>query len=87
MMDVLKGMNSIKLRAVERSPGGKPSTRKDKKKRSLNDPTDPAAIIAKAWKHKFAHRNGDDAVNKENRSHDESPFSSPNVWAPPAKSY
>ncbi|XP_073505717.1 mitochondrial fission regulator 2-like isoform X2 [Phyllobates terribilis] len=78
MMDVLKGMNSIKLRAVERSPGGKPSTRKDKKKRSLNDPTDPAAIIAKAWKHKFAHRNGDDAVNKENRSHDESPFSSPN---------
>ncbi|XP_073516531.1 mitochondrial fission regulator 2-like [Phyllobates terribilis] len=78
MMDVLKGMNSIKLRAVERTPGGKPSTRKDKKKRSLNDPTDPAAIIAKAWKHKFAHRNGGDVVNKENRSHEESPFSSPN---------
>ncbi|XP_073431968.1 mitochondrial fission regulator 2 isoform X2 [Dendrobates tinctorius] len=77
MMDVLKGMNSIKLRAVERSPGGTPLTRKDKKRRSLNDPTDPAAIIARALKQKFAHRNGDDSVDKENRSHEESPFSSP----------
>ncbi|XP_040206420.1 mitochondrial fission regulator 2 isoform X2 [Rana temporaria] len=74
MMDVLKGMNSIRLRAVERSPGGTPLTKKDKKRRSLND---PAAIIAHALKQKFAHRHKNDSFDKENISHEESPFSSP----------
>ncbi|XP_068087733.1 mitochondrial fission regulator 2 isoform X2 [Hyperolius riggenbachi] len=74
MMDVLKDMNSVRLRVVERSPGGTPLTRKDKKRRSLND---PAAIIAHALKKKFAHRHNDDSLDKENRSHEESPFSSP----------
>ncbi|KAG9493468.1 hypothetical protein GDO78_001396 [Eleutherodactylus coqui] len=77
MMDVLKGINTIKLRAVERSPGGTPLTRKDKKRRSLNDPADPAAIIAQALRRKFAHRHNDDSMDKENRSYEESPFSSP----------
>ncbi|XP_040282983.1 mitochondrial fission regulator 2 [Bufo bufo] len=77
MMDVLKGINTIKLRTVERSPGGTPLTRKDKKRRSLNDPTDPAAIIARALKQKFAHRHKDDSYDKENRSCEDSPFSSP----------
>ncbi|XP_075056776.1 mitochondrial fission regulator 2 [Mixophyes fleayi] len=74
MLDVLKGMNSIRLRAVERSPGGTPLTSKYKKRCSLND---PAAIIAHALKQKFAHRQNDDLFDKENRSHEESPFSSP----------
>ncbi|XP_075718610.1 mitochondrial fission regulator 2 isoform X2 [Rhinoderma darwinii] len=77
MMDVLKGMNSIRLRAVERSPGGTPLTKKDQRRRSLNDPTDPASIIARALKQKFAHRHEDDAIDKENRSYEESSFSSP----------
>ncbi|KAM9316146.1 mitochondrial fission regulator 2 [Gastrophryne carolinensis] len=75
MMDVLKDLNSIKLRAVERSPGGTPLTKKDKR-RSLND---PAAIIAHALKQKFSHRRGDDSFDKENRSREESPFSSPEM--------
>ncbi|XP_063773462.1 mitochondrial fission regulator 2 isoform X2 [Pseudophryne corroboree] len=74
MLDVLKDMNSIRLRAVERSPGGTPLASKNKKRRSLND---PAAIIAHALKQKFAHRHKDDSFDKENRSHEESPFSSP----------
>ncbi|KAM8945545.1 mitochondrial fission regulator 2 [Pelodytes ibericus] len=74
MMDILKGINTIRLRSVERSPGGTPLTRKDKKRRSLND---PAAIIAQALKQKFAHRRCDDSFDKENRSHEESAFSSP----------
>ncbi|XP_018412432.1 PREDICTED: mitochondrial fission regulator 2 [Nanorana parkeri] len=74
MLDVLKDMNSIRLRAVERSPGGTPLTRKDKKRRSLND---PAAIIAHALKLKFAHRHKDESLDKENRSYEDSPFSSP----------
>ncbi|OCT80291.1 mitochondrial fission regulator 2 [Xenopus laevis] len=76
MMDVLKGMKSIQLRAVERSPGGTPLTRKDKKRRSLDD---PAAIIANALKQKFAHRLKNDSFDKENISHEESPFSSPEI--------
>ncbi|KAM4770994.1 mitochondrial fission regulator 2 [Rhinophrynus dorsalis] len=74
MMDVLKGMNSIRLRAVERSPGGTPLTRKGKKRHSLND---PAAIIAQALKQKFAHKINDDSYDKGNLSHEESAFSSP----------
>ncbi|XP_053315153.1 mitochondrial fission regulator 2 [Spea bombifrons] len=74
MMDVLKDINTVRLRAVERSPGGTPLTRKDKKRRSLND---PAAIIAHALKKKFAYRQNDDSFDKENRSHEDSAFSSP----------
>ncbi|XP_063297263.1 mitochondrial fission regulator 2 [Pelobates fuscus] len=74
MMDVLKGMNTIRLRAVERSPGGTPLTQKGKKRRSLND---PASIIAHALKQKFAHRHNDDSFDKENKSQEEFAFSSP----------
>ncbi|MEE6463865.1 hypothetical protein FKM82_006080, partial [Ascaphus truei] len=47
MLDILKGMNSVKLRAVKRSPeqSFKPS-----------DPMDPATLIAEALKKKFAYR-------------------------------
>ncbi|MEE6475761.1 hypothetical protein FKM82_010853 [Ascaphus truei] len=74
MMDVLKDMTKIRLRAVERSPGGTPITRKDKKRRSLND---PAAIIAHALKQKFAHTRNNNSFDKENKSSEESSFSSP----------
>ncbi|XP_029452481.1 mitochondrial fission regulator 2 isoform X2 [Rhinatrema bivittatum] len=74
MMDVLKDLSKIRLRAVERSPGGTPIT-KTKKRNSLSD---PAALIAHALKQKFAHRkNDDDSFGKENKSFEDSSFSSP----------
>ncbi|CAO2580199.1 Mitochondrial fission regulator 1 [Lemmus lemmus] len=48
MLEVLKDMNSVKLRSVKRSE-------KDVKPRPV-DATDPAAILAEALKKKFAHR-------------------------------
>nr|XP_056709596.1 mitochondrial fission regulator 2 [Euleptes europaea] len=75
MTDVLKDINKVKLRAVERSPGGTPLP-KTKKVNRLQ--WDPAALIAKALKEKFAaYSNSDDSFDKENRSSDASPFSSP----------
>nr|XP_033794200.1 mitochondrial fission regulator 2 isoform X2 [Geotrypetes seraphini] len=74
MMDVLKDLNKIHLRAVERSPGGTPVTTKQKR----NSMSDPAAFIAHALKQKFAHRGNDDSsFDKENKSYEESSFSSP----------
>ncbi|KAK6489025.1 mitochondrial fission regulator 2-like isoform X1 [Huso huso] len=73
MLDVLKEMNKVRLRAVERSPGGTP-VMKDKKRVSLSD---PAALIADALKRKFAHRHKEDSFDKENRSFETSPFGSP----------
>ncbi|KAG2467061.1 AHI1 protein, partial [Polypterus senegalus] len=74
MLDVLKDINKVQLRAVERSPGGTPVMRKDRKRVSLSD---PAALIADALKRKFAHRQKEDSFDKENRSFDTSPFGSP----------
>ncbi|KAK3785666.1 hypothetical protein RRG08_035250, partial [Elysia crispata] len=54
MADVLKGLGSVKLRAVERSPGGTPMCRR----KVDRTPTDPASIIARALKKKFASHRG-----------------------------
>ncbi|NXD27628.1 MTFR2 regulator, partial [Spelaeornis formosus] len=77
MMDVLKDLNKVQLRAVERSPGGTPLSRLKKTQRS---DWDPVALLTHALKQKFAHRNDeDDSLDKENNSFDSSPFSSPEV--------
>ncbi|XP_069462854.1 mitochondrial fission regulator 2 [Ambystoma mexicanum] len=76
MMDVLKDLNKIQLRAVERSPGGTPVMKKGKKRDSLSD---PAELIAYALKKKFSHRKNDDSFGKENKSFESSPFSSPDT--------
>uniref|UniRef100_A0A8C3SUS5 Mitochondrial fission regulator n=1 Tax=Chelydra serpentina TaxID=8475 RepID=A0A8C3SUS5_CHESE len=74
MMDVLKDINKIRLRTIEKSPGGTPLPKTRKRR---NSQWDPAALIAQALKQKFAHQNGNDSLDKENRSCDTSPFSSP----------
>ncbi|XP_054424920.1 mitochondrial fission regulator 2 [Pteronotus mesoamericanus] len=71
MLDVLKDMNKIKLRAIERSPGGRPI---HKRKRHSSQ-WDPVALISQALRQKFAFQ--DDSFEKENRSWEPSPFSSP----------
>ncbi|XP_014810878.1 PREDICTED: mitochondrial fission regulator 2 [Calidris pugnax] len=78
MMDVLKDLNKVQLKAVERSPGGTPLSRP--KTRQSSD-WDPVALLTQALKRKFAHKNDeeDDSLDKENRSFDSSPFSSPEV--------
>ncbi|NXS02324.1 MTFR2 regulator, partial [Oxylabes madagascariensis] len=78
MMDVLKDLNKVQLRAVERSPGGTPLSRP---KKMQSSDWDPVALLTHALKQKFAHRNDDedDSVDKENNSFDSSPFSSPEV--------
>uniref|UniRef100_A0A8C3SYC3 Mitochondrial fission regulator n=1 Tax=Chelydra serpentina TaxID=8475 RepID=A0A8C3SYC3_CHESE len=82
MMDVLKDINKIRLRTIEKSPGGTPLPKTRKRR---NSQWDPAALIAQALKQKFAHQNGNDSLDKENRSCDTSPFSSPE--APLVSSY
>ncbi|XP_074025250.1 mitochondrial fission regulator 2 [Numenius arquata] len=78
MMDVLKDLNKVQLRAIERSPGGTPLSRP--KKRQSSD-WDPVALLTQALKQKFAHKNNDedDSLDKENLSFDSSPFSSPEI--------
>ncbi|NWS95387.1 MTFR2 regulator, partial [Mionectes macconnelli] len=77
MMDVLKDLNKVQLRAVERSPGGTPLSRHQKRQSS---DWDPVALLTHALKQKFAHKNyEDDSLDKENRSFDNSPFSSPEI--------
>ncbi|XP_050171453.1 mitochondrial fission regulator 2 [Myiozetetes cayanensis] len=78
MMDVLKDLNKVQLRAVERSPGGTPLPRHQKRQSS---DWDPVALLTHALKQKFAHKNydEDDSLDKENRSFDNSPFSSPEI--------
>ncbi|XP_047429600.1 mitochondrial fission regulator 2 [Mugil cephalus] len=75
MLDVLKDLNQVKLRSVERSPGGTPVMRRRSKGggASLND---PAALIAEALKRKFAHHRHNISSDKEN-SLEVSPFGSP----------
>ncbi|XP_050643922.1 mitochondrial fission regulator 2 [Macaca thibetana thibetana] len=72
MLDVLKDMNKVKLRAVERSPGGRPIH----KRKRQNSHWDPVSLISHALKQKFAFQE-DDSFEKENRSWESSPFSSP----------
>jgi len=76
MADVLKGLDKVKLRSVERSPGGTPL----RKPPLPTDGTDPASIIAQALKKKFAHRRRHEVnspdTNKENNSPG-SPFGTP----------
>ncbi|XP_074043755.1 mitochondrial fission regulator 2 isoform X2 [Macrotis lagotis] len=71
MMDVLKDMDKVKLRAIERSPGGRP-VHKTKRQSSH---WDPVSIISHALKQKFAFQE-DDSFENENSSWDSS-FSSP----------
>ncbi|NWI93438.1 MTFR1 regulator, partial [Pitta sordida] len=56
MLEILKDMNSVKLRSVKRcSEGTKPK---------VADPADPAALIAAALKKKFAHRYRSDSQSE-----------------------
>ncbi|XP_055455402.1 mitochondrial fission regulator 2 isoform X3 [Psammomys obesus] len=71
MLDVLKDMNKVKLRPVERSPGGRPI----QKKKRQSSQWDPVSVISNALKQKFAFL--DDSFDNENRSWEYSPFSSP----------
>ncbi|KAM7368005.1 hypothetical protein PAMP_014261 [Pampus punctatissimus] len=75
MLDVLKDLNKVKLRSVERSPGGTPVRRRRSKGGAalLND---PAALIAEALKRKFALHRHNNSSDKEN-SLELSPFGSP----------
>ncbi|XP_067301938.1 mitochondrial fission regulator 2 [Pseudorasbora parva] len=77
MLEVLRDMNHVKLRSVERSPGGTPVRRR--KSKGVTCSSDPAALIAEALKKKFAHRQRDDSFGKENHSAEPSPFSSPDT--------
>lgn len=76
MADVLKGLGKVKLRTVQRSPGGTPL----RKPAVSTVGSDPASIIAQALKKKFAHRRRLEAnspdTNKENNSPG-SPFGTP----------
>lgn len=80
LADVLKGLGSVKLRAVERSPGGTPMCRRKLER----TPTDPASIIALALKKKFAsHRGFSPESDQENdmssflSDQSQSPFGQP----------
>nr|XP_032825578.1 mitochondrial fission regulator 1-like isoform X1 [Petromyzon marinus] len=64
MMDVLKGIDKVKLRTVDRSPGGTPA----KGKQGEVDEDDPVAMIAAALKRKFAHRYNRDASPEKERT-------------------
>ncbi|NXX37415.1 MTFR1 regulator, partial [Nicator chloris] len=53
MLEILKDMNSVKLRSVKRSSGDT--------KCKVSQPTDPATLIAEALKKKFAYRYQNDS--------------------------
>ncbi|NXU41058.1 MTFR1 regulator, partial [Drymodes brunneopygia] len=53
MLEILKDMNSVKLRSVKRSSEGTKS--------KVSQPADPAALIAEALKKKFAYRYRNDS--------------------------
>ncbi|NXG00455.1 MTFR1 regulator, partial [Sakesphorus luctuosus] len=56
MLEILKDMNSVKLRSVKRSS--------ESTKPKVADPADPAALIAEALKKKFAHRYRNDSQSE-----------------------
>ncbi|XP_042547799.1 mitochondrial fission regulator 2 [Dipodomys spectabilis] len=72
MLDVLKDMDKVKLRAVERSPGGRPIHKKQRR----SSQWDPVSLISHALKQKFAFQQ-DDSFDTGDRSWEASPFSSP----------
>ncbi|KAM9779241.1 mitochondrial fission regulator 2 [Syngnathus typhle] len=77
LLDVLKDLNQVKLRSVERSPGGTPVPRRRSRGGRATPPKDPASLIAEALKRKFAqHRHN--LSDKEN-SLESSPFGSPDT--------
>ncbi|XP_049613611.1 mitochondrial fission regulator 2 [Syngnathus scovelli] len=77
LLDVLKDLNQVKLRSVERSPGGTPVPRRRSRGGGATTPKDPASLIAEALKRKFAqHRHN--LSDKEN-SLESSPFGSPDT--------
>ncbi|KAM6087013.1 mitochondrial fission regulator 1 isoform 2-T4 [Chlamydotis macqueenii] len=59
MLEILKDMNSVKLRSVKRSS--------EDTKSKVADPTDPAALIAEALKKKFAYRYQNDNQRETER--------------------
>ncbi|XP_067135195.1 mitochondrial fission regulator 1-like [Centruroides vittatus] len=65
MSEILKGINSIKLRHVERSPGGTPI----RKPPLPSDPSDPATLLAVALKRRFSrihpHESSPEKENQE----------------------
>ncbi|PVD23188.1 hypothetical protein C0Q70_16451 [Pomacea canaliculata] len=66
MTTVLKDLGKVKLKPVERSPGGTPVNKNPKP-----SATDPASIIAEALKRKFRnHVQHSPDVDKENENHD-----------------
>lgn len=69
LTDVLKGLGSVKLRSVQRSPGGTPlKVRQPDREYSRSD---PAALIAQALKKKFAQQMMySPDTDKENDNHD-----------------
>ncbi|AWP19914.1 putative mitochondrial fission regulator 2-like [Scophthalmus maximus] len=75
MLDVLKDLNQVKLRSVDRSPGGTPVRRRRSKGRGALL-SDPASLIAEALKRKFAQHRHNTSSDKEN-SLELSPFGSP----------
>ncbi|XP_071268556.1 mitochondrial fission regulator 2 [Salvelinus alpinus] len=77
MLDVLNDLKQVKLRSVQRSPGGTPVQRRRSKGTAL--PSDPASMIAEALRRKFAHHRLNDSYDKENRSAELSPFGSPDT--------
>ncbi|XP_077409042.1 mitochondrial fission regulator 2 [Vanacampus margaritifer] len=77
MLDVLKDLNQVKLRAVQRSPGGTPVQRRRSKGGGATA-KDPAALIAEALKRKFAQNRHNNSSDKEN-SVESSPFGSPDT--------
>ncbi|XP_069477219.1 mitochondrial fission regulator 1 [Ambystoma mexicanum] len=69
MLEVLKGMSSVKLRSVKRSP--------EQMKSKPADPIDAGALIAEALKKKFAHRYRCDSIGEAEKSITEKPLSKP----------
>jgi len=68
MSDVLKDLNKVKLKSVDRSPGGTVLKKKGGKPMPI-EPEDPAALIAAALRKKFAFRNKSDSPEvKRSRS-------------------
>jgi len=55
MSDVLKDLHKVKLKSVERSPGGTPAAKSGKNIPGKKDPADSASFIKEALQKKFAH--------------------------------
>uniref|UniRef100_A0A8C4QZD3 Mitochondrial fission regulator n=1 Tax=Eptatretus burgeri TaxID=7764 RepID=A0A8C4QZD3_EPTBU len=69
MMEVLKDMDKIKLRAVQRSPGGTPMRRRP----ATPNTDDPVALITSALRRKFSHRSPLTRENSPGKSDSWSP--------------